>query len=147
MRGQELAQNKVFYFLISLQVLICVFAIRLWPATDYPMFSLPRQEFHEVLRLELRTVFADGEIKPWGRESYGSFGVNDHRLQNYVKDLDNPRLNEMVREKIIYQKLSQVPEARRVQIVLKTLALKSDPDLKENEIEISDRVIREIPIH
>lgn len=91
--------DLVFSFFILLHVAAAVFAIRIWPITDYPMFSLPVGEFHKISRLAIDDVFEDTVVS-WIRSDYLALGLNDHRLQVYVHDVYNPRVVQIISDTV-----------------------------------------------
>ena len=89
----------IFYMLIGTQVAAAIFAIRIWPITDYPMFSQPVQKFDSMSRLSIENVFKD-HTEEWTREDYRSIGLKDHRLQVYAENPFHPRVFEILAENV-----------------------------------------------
>ncbi len=93
--------DKLFIALILIQTIPVIFEINEWPLTNYPMFSIVRKPFNQIQRLELfaetDSKSKDLKISPFNVKSF-------YALQRYINDVNNPRVNEMINEKIEYLK-------------------------------------------
>lgn len=127
----------LFFSILIIQVLAAVIPIRNWPLTDYPMFSWPIKDFTDVSRLSLETVYPD-KIVSWSHNDYMSVGLNDHRLQSYVRDINNPRVIEILTEKVSLNAALQ--KAISLRILRKTYRI------FENEVKVEQEIVREISI-
>ena len=115
-----------------------IFAVRIWPITDYPMFSQPVGEFHEISRLAIDDVFED-KIIPWSRSDYLAIGLNDHRLQVYVNDVFNPRIAELISDTVHKKEKYLASQPKLIRINKISVGPDADGNLITNK-----EVVREI---
>ncbi|MBC7766387.1 hypothetical protein H7Y21_00090 [Arenimonas sp.] len=134
--------NLLFYSLIFLQIVVVLFSIRIWPLTDYPMFSIPVQKFNSISRIKIEDVYSD-KIVDWIKSDYQSVGLNDHRLQVYVNDIFNPRVDQLLKNKVKnnyrYQSQLQKPLYLRINKITYT-------SLENGHLNITKRLLREIEL-
>ena len=128
----------IFYTLIGIQVAAAIFAIRIWPITDYPMFSQPVQKFDSMSRLSIESVFKDYS-KEWTREDYRAVGLKDHRLQSYADNPFHPRVLEILAENVKL-KGSKQNDLQALRIHKLSFYLNNDNKFTEKK-----EMVREIP--
>ncbi len=136
--------HKLFAALIFIQIIPVIFEINEWPLTNYPMFSIPRKPFREVQRLEM---FAES-IDESKNLKQSPFDVKSfYALQLYLNDDGNPRINEMIDEKVKYLKKNGDVSIKKVKLnkkIFKVIPSAMNPDILNLEIQnihIKDYVI------
>lgn len=130
--------DLIFSSFIFIQIAAAVFAIRIWPITDYPMFSQPVGEFHEISRLAIDDVYED-KVITWSRSDYLAIGLNDHRLQVYVNDVFNPRIAELISDTVHKKEKYLTLQPKLIRINKISVGPDSDGNLITNK-----EVVREI---
>lgn len=91
--------NTLFYLIIGLQALAALFAIRIWPLTDYPMFSLPKPPFTSVSRFAVEEVYSDHTYL-WQQLDYQGIGSHSSALQFLIDKPDHPDIDLYLKQAV-----------------------------------------------
>jgi len=134
---QAISAPQVIMVLFLLPHFIAIlFQVRKWPLTDYPMFSQALAPFQFLETIQIESFHADRWWR-WSRPQMGTQASHDIRLKAYLRSLENPSLDALVREKAkSYYGTSQI----RIRIMKVRL------DWDEHGVKRSEQILKELPI-
>ena len=132
--------SLVFGYL-AIHLAVAFFSIRIWPFTDYPMFSDAIGKDHEILVYRYAMVTRHGSQELLGRSFANCFGVGELNVTALIQRGETGALKEVFR-----RWLAEQAEPSRVAEILVIRVKTNWPfEANDRELRIYEDVVLRIP--
>lgn len=127
-----------FYVFIAAHLLAAFLAWRMWPLTDYPMFSKSIPAFETLDTVYVDSVFSNEKVR-WNRGMFNTGNPRDIRLMKYLNHEEDFQLLDrylLSRARLVYFD-KEAPLSLQV--------LKASYVVKDQQITKTETLLHEIP--